>query len=297
MNLFARAAAALSERIEMQRLRNPRASTQASTQVKVALRSLYAEHRRNASSGGSLPSPSETGFRVFSQTDEDGILLFLLAVAGTETRTFVDIGAGDGVHASNCANLAVNLGFHGLFIDADGKRIARGRRFYRRCPDTSLHPPVFVQATVDAENINALISGAGFEGELDVLSIDIDGNDYWIWEAIRCVCPRIVLVEAHVEFGMRNLVVPYKADFAWRKGMNPHYLGASPVALARLAGRLGYRLVAANVYGFNLFFVRDDVAPELIPAIEVEEALRHPRNRERERLFEQVKHLDFEAAP
>jgi hypothetical protein len=264
-----------------------------SPQTQAALRSLYLSYQEQAHAGRPLPSIWDTGLRVFSQFDEDGMILFLLAVAGVGPRKFVDIGAGDGVYASNCANLALNFGFHGLFIEASHERVRRGEQFYSKHPETALFPPVFRQAMVKQSTINQLISAAGFEGEIDLLSIDIDGNDYWIWEAIRCLSPRVVVMETHVEFGMHSIVVPYQEDFLWRPGQHPHYLGASPVAMTRLAQRLGYRLVGANRYGFNLFYLRNDLAQGLIPELAVGDVLRHDRNKERMQLFDAMKHLPF----
>ncbi|MDX6504515.1 MAG: hypothetical protein QOE29_1640, partial [Gaiellaceae bacterium] len=181
---------------------------QTSPATKIALRTLFLRYREQAGSGA-LPSVWDTGFRVFSQFDEDGVLLFLLASGGLETRRFVDIGAGDGVWASNCANVALNLGFHGLFVEARSVEVERGRAFYASHPDSRERPPVFVQSFVTREAIDDLVRGAGFEGEIDLLSIDIDGNDYWIWEALTVVSPRLVVVEAHTELGLADSVAPY----------------------------------------------------------------------------------------
>ena len=92
----------------------------------------------------------------------------------------MDIGGGDGVWASNCANLALNFGFHGLFIDGNLQSVNDGVKFYTKHHDTHLYPPKFTHATVKRGNTNQIIRDAGFEGEIDLLSIDIDGNDYWI---------------------------------------------------------------------------------------------------------------------
>ena len=90
--------------------------------------------------------------------------LFLLATVGVTTRRFVDIGAGDGVFASNTANLALNLGFHGLLLDADAELLARGRRYYARHPDTMLRPPPTVAAHVTPDNVNSIVAGAELRG-------------------------------------------------------------------------------------------------------------------------------------
>jgi len=265
-----------------------------SPSTKIALKSLYMTYRNKVEKGEKLPSIWELGFRVFSQFDEDGIIVFLLGVIGVGPGKFVDIGGGDGIGASNCANLALNFGFHGLFIDRDIEWIKRGKRFYEKHPDTRLYPPKFEHGTVKRSNVNQIISNAGFQGEIDVLSIDIDGNDYWIWDALECVSPRIVVIETHVEFGMNSIVVPYDDDYVWERGMHPQYLGASPVAMTKLARRLGYRLVGTNRFGFNAFYIRNDLGKDLIPEIEVSEVFRHERNKERIKLFEEVKHLKYE---
>ena len=137
-----------------------------------------------------------------------------------------------------------------------------------------VHPPVFVRAFVTRENVNEVVTGAGFTGEIDLLSIDIDGNDYWIWQALECVKPRFVIAEAHPELGREEWVMPYDAQFDARSAPPGTWMGASPAAMTGLADRLGYRLVAGNLYGFNMFFARRDLAEEL-PTIEFDELFRH----------------------
>jgi hypothetical protein len=242
--------------------------------TKIGLRRLQLEYRRALLAGEPLPSAWEIGFRVFSEFDEDGIALFLLAVGGSPTRRFVDIGAGDCVFASNTANLALNLGFDGLFVDAEESRIEHGRRFYARHPDTMVRPPVFARSFVTRENVDEVVTEAGFTGQIDLLSIDIDGNDYWIWQALKCVQPRIVIAEAHPELGREEWVMPYEPGFVARDAPPGTWMGASPAAMIQLADSLGYRPVAANMYGFNIFFARGDVA-ERLPTVALDDLFRH----------------------
>jgi len=248
--------------------------------TKIGLRQLFGTYRSAVEEGRPLPRLRDTGLRVLSEADEDGILLFLLAVLGIDRGRFVDIGAGDCVSASNCANLALNLGFHGLFVEGDPERIGLGRRFYASHPDTRAYPPKTVHAFVTRDNVNDVIRGAGFDGEIDVLSIDIDGNDYWIWEAITCVQPRIVVIETHTEYRLHDVCAPYQAGFDWRQARADDVVGASPVAMRRLGEQLGYRLVGGNRFGYNAFFVRAELGAELVPTIDVEDLLRHDWNRE-----------------
>jgi hypothetical protein len=81
--------------------------------------------------------------------------------------------------------------------------------YYFSHPDTTTFPPKFVCAMVNRENINQIIRDADFSGEVDLLSIDIDGNDYWIWDTLEIIKPRIVVIETHIEFRLNNIVVPY----------------------------------------------------------------------------------------
>jgi len=263
---------------------------QYSPQVKIDQRMLYHLYRREISQGRRLQL-SDTGFRVFSEFEEDGILLYIFAALGVSHRTFIDIGSGDCI-TSNCANFAVNFGWHGLFIDGNPANLSRGREYYAANLDTYLYPPAFVQGFVQRENINELISKNGFAGEVDLISIDIDGNDYWIWEALTVAEPRVVIIETHIEFGMNSIVVPYNKDYSY-PGIHPDYHGASPVAMEKLARKKGYRLVGANNYGFNTIYVKNGIGEDVLPAVSVDSILAHPRNKERYNLFELIKDWDY----
>lgn len=260
--------------------------------TKLAIAALHDTWRASARSGRPLPPGLGLGARVFSQFEEDGLLLYLDAVLELEHRSFVDIGAADGIN-SNCANLALNLGWHGVFIEGNPDLVERGRRFYREHPDSLLWPPVFVQAFITRENINGLIRDAGFSGPIGVMSIDIDGNDYWVWEAVEAVDPAVVVIEAHVEFGMREIVVPYDPAHVY-PGKHPDYFSASPAAMVRLAARKGYRLVGANRYGFNLFFVKRGLHEARVPEVSLEAVLTHPRYFARLDRFEAIKDWKYE---
>jgi hypothetical protein len=254
-------------------------ATATSASTKIALRHVFLRYLAAVADGSHLPGLDDTGFRVFSQVDEDGKLLFLLANLDVRTARFVDIGAGDCVTSSNTANLAFNLGFHGLCIDAREDRIERGRQIYASHPDTTVYPPRTRHAFVTRENVNDLIKDAGLEGQVDVLSIDVDGNDHWIWEAIECVAPSIVIIETHTEYRLHDISAPYVPQFDWRDTRHGEPVGASPVAMTALAGRLGYRLVGGNRYGFNAFYVQESAA-QRIPTVEPGALLNHDWSKE-----------------
>ena len=211
---------------------------------------------------------------------------------GFKTRKFVDIGSGDGIN-NNCANLILNFGFHGLMIDGDPQNIESARQFYSKHIDSKMYPPQFDCEFIKAENINQIITRHGIQGEIDLLSIDIDGNDYWVWKAIECIQPRIVIIETHIEFGRNNIVVPYDADYCY-PGKHPQYHGASPMAMINLGKAKGYRLAGTNSYGFNFIFVRQGEGDKQVPEINLDQALAHPRNLKRSRLFEKIKDWKYE---
>jgi hypothetical protein len=237
---------------------------------------------------------SDSGFRVFSQFEEDGLLLYLAAVLELEPKIFIDIGASDGIN-SNCANLALNLGWHGLFIDGDQIAVERGREFYSRHRDTSLYPPIFKNSFITAENINELVRSTGISGDIGVCSIDIDGNDCWVWNALDAVSPAVVVIETHIEFGAQNVAVPYHPGYRYPPKIHPEYFGASAPAMLSLATKKGYRLVGANRYGFNLIFVRKEIFPDRVPGVSLESVLCHPRHMERLKLFEPIRNFAYVA--
>lgn len=239
-----------------------------------------------------LPYLNDTGFRIFSQNDEDGILLFLFSVIGTQNKIFIEIGTGDGLEC-NCANLAINLGWHGIFIDGNENAVSVGKKFYENHPDTRIFPPLFKVALVNRENINKIISDAEFKGEVDFLSIDIDGMDYWIWEAIDCVDPRLVALEINGKLGTRSITIPYDSNWTYDSENYPHYHGASLTAFNKLAKKKKYRLIGTNRFGFNAFFLRNDICPDILPEVTVESCRTHFVRNMDEDYFAPISHLEY----
>jgi hypothetical protein len=206
-------------------------------------------------------------------------------------KTFVEIGSDDGVN-SNSANLYFNFGWHGLFIDGNKLSIGRGIRFFAKFPHPWFYKPKFLCSMVTRENVNELIENAGYRDEIGLLSIDIDGNDYWVWDAITVIKPQVVIIETHNEFGMNNIVVPYDAEYKY-PGKHPDYHGASPVAMTKLARKKGYRLVGANELGFNFIFVKNGLAEHELPEVSVESVLTHPSVAEGYKKFEPIKDWEY----
>ena len=173
---------------------------------------LMMTYKSMLNSGGSMPNISEVGFKVYSQSDEDGILLYIFSLIGTTSKKCVEICAGNGIEC-NTANLIINHGWFGLLVDGNSSLVEQGQEFYRRHQSTYVYPPPFVCAWITRENVNTIIRDNGFEGEIDLLSIDIMGVDYWIWEAISVVNPRVVIVDYQDIIGPKKaLTVPYEED-------------------------------------------------------------------------------------
>jgi hypothetical protein len=220
-----------------------------------------------------LPRLADVEFRAFSQNGEDGILLYLFSLLGTTNKKCVEICAGDGIEC-NTANLIINHGWTGLLVDGNEANVDRGRRFYAECRDTFVRPPTFIQAWITAETINDLVAGHGFTGDIDLLSLDLDGVDYWVWQALDVVRPRVVVLEYQGVWGPEHAVtVPYRPDFQADFSRTPLYCGASLAAFVKLGRQKGYRLVGSHRLGFNAFFVCDGVGEELFPEVPARDGL------------------------
>jgi hypothetical protein len=193
------------------------------------------------------------GFKLYSQNDEDGIIQEVFRRIGTTARTFVEFGVETGAEC-NTAKLLIE-GWRGLWIEAKADNAdAIRRRFAPFLQDGRL---MLTQDLVTAENIDTLITTGGLAGEVDLVSIDIDYNDYWVWKAITAVRPRVVAIEYNASLRPPlSLTVPYDPHGSW-DGSN--FYGASLEALVRLGADKGYRIVGCSIAGVNAFFVRADL--------------------------------------
>ena len=247
-------------------------------ETKAALIELRLRYHALVHSAAPLPALEDVEFRAFSQNGEDGILWFLFSVLGATNRMCVELCAGDGLEC-NSANLIVHDGFQGLLVDGQDELLQRGRAYYARCPETRRVPPQLKHAWVTRDGIDDLVRGAGFEGEIDLLSLDMDGVDWWIWQALTVVSPRVVVLEYNNRWSEEHSVtVPYRDDF---NTVDPGprgagWFGASLPAFVKLGHDKGYRLVGANRVGTNAFFLRNDVGAALFPEVSAASCLSSP---------------------
>lgn len=200
---------------------------------------------------------SDAEFKVFSQFGDDGIIEYLVSHLDIEHQSFIEFGV-ESYMESNTRFLMQNRNWRGLILDGCSDNIdwIKQQDFYWR------HDLTAVCAFIDAEKINQLIIENGFAGSIGLLSIDIDGNDYWVWRAIKVVDPVIVVCEFNSIFGGQSAVtVPYIPDFQRTKFHHSNlYWGASLGALCSLAEEKGYSFVGCNAGGNNAYFVRNSHA-------------------------------------
>ncbi len=188
--------------------------------------------------------------RVFSQNGEDGVIAEILRRTGTGPRYFAEFGAEFGVE-TNSAVLCDVRGWGGLYIEGGGESFARLQRRYAPRADVTT-----LRSLVTPENVQALFAQGGVPEDLDLLSIDVDGAEYWIWEALTGHRPRLVVVEYNAALDPgRRLVQPRDAG-PWDR---TDFIGASIGALRSLGEQKGYRLVHCELGGNNAFFVREDL--------------------------------------
>lgn len=198
----------------------------------------------------------EAEFKVFSQFGDDGIIQYLIArlEIPQELTSFVEFGVQD-YSESNTRFLLLNDNWRGLVMDGDKGNIESiaARDMYWR------HDLTALCRWIDRDNINAILQESGFAGPIGILSIDIDGNDYWVWQRIEAVQPIIVIAEYNSVFGARQAVtVPYDPAFHRTKAHYSNlYWGASLPALATLGRSKGYAFVGSNLAGNNAYFVHE----------------------------------------
>lgn len=194
------------------------------------------------------------GYRGYSQNDEDGILEEIFRRVGAGRSEFVEFGCGDGSE-NNTLYMLLRGEWRGVWLDGDASNVAAASAL-RSAAELGERLRI-EESIVTAENVNGVLTAAGVSAQPDLLSIDIDGNDYWVWSALEAVRSRVVVIEYNAVFRPPHRVVQrYDPGRRW-DGTN--YFGASLKALEELGTRKGYALVGTGDPGINAFFVRRDL--------------------------------------
>jgi len=210
-------------------------------------------------------------FSVFSQWGEDGIIQFLTSRLDIRNKTFIEFGVEDFAE-SNCRFLLMKDNWRGFVIDGSEKNVEKLKKtalYWRHALEARA-------AFITRENIDLLLQESSFDPELGILSIDIDGVDYYILEALHGWRPSILIVEYNAVFGKdRAVTVPYDSQFVRsQKHFSNLYAGASLPAFVHIADQRGYGLVGVNQAGNNAFFVRRDLLNAAVTEVDVSKAFR-----------------------
>jgi hypothetical protein len=220
---------------------------------------------------------SDYEFKVFSQWGEDGIIQHLIKSIDIKHKTFIEFGVED-FFESNCRFLLMKDDWQGFVIDGSKANTNRlmSSYFYWK------HHLLAKQAFITRENVDKVLQESGFDEDLGILSVDIDGVDYFVLEAITSYKPRILILEFNSVFGgERKITVPYRADFYRTKAHHSNlYWGASLPAMTYLAERKGYALVGINSASVNAFFVRHDLLNQKVEQQTVTQAYHQSNFRE-----------------
>lgn len=217
-------------------------------------------------------------FRIYSQWGEDGIIQHIVSRVPIVHRTFIEFGVEDFVE-SNCRFLMVNNNWRGYVLDGSEKWI----RTLRAASGLWKYDLRAECATITRDNIGALLMQSGFDRDLGILSVDVDGVDYWLLSAaLEVYAPRILIVEYNALFGCdRSITVPYDEAFSRRRAhYSQLYYGASLSALHHLAVQRGYSLVGTESAGANAFFVRNDLVGNGLVALTPKAAFTESRFRQ-----------------
>jgi hypothetical protein len=202
-----------------------------------------------------IRSLAELEFKVFSQWGDDGIIQWLVQHLDIPNQTFIEFGV-ENYRESNTRFLLMNNNWSGFILDGTPKNISRiqNSEYYWQY-ELETHT-----AFIDAENVNELLRMSNFEEDVGLLSIDLDGIDYWVWKSIDCIRPVIAIIEYNSVFGAeRAVTIPYDRFFRRTKAHYSNlYWGASLPALHRLGAEKGYAFIGCNSAGNNAYFVRSD---------------------------------------
>ena len=238
-------------------------------------------------------------FKIYSKHGNDGILLYIFSKIGVKTNSFIEIGIEDG-RECNVSNLALNFGWNGLMIDANPEWVKSALAFYKQKLGEKAKNVKIIPSFVSRENVNDLFKNNHVTGEIDLFSLDIDGNDYWVWQVIDVIKPRVVVLEYNAALGDKSLTMKYNPEHHYQSNRkHPLYFGASLKALTKLSREKGYVLVGCDSNGHDAFFVRKDLIEGKFRELSPEEAFYpNPYNLKDlgslDEQFDLIKDFDFE---
>lgn len=230
-------------------------------------------------------------FKIFSQWGEDGIIQHLINHVHIENKTFIEFGV-ENFSESNCRFLMMNNNWSGFVIDGNKKNIKEIKSSYYFWK----YELKAISEFITKDNINDLLDSSNFEEDLGILSIDIDGNDYYVLDAINKYKPRILITEFNSNFGFHEAIsVPYDKNFyRFEKCSSGIYWGASLKAFIYLASKKGYKFVGTNSSSCNAFFVKKELVPSHLKNINEKSFFNYSKYREARDRNRKLNYLNFE---
>lgn len=219
-----------------------------------------------------LPGIQRYEYSLFSQNGEDGIFRYIFSEIGIKANFFVEIGFE--ITECNSLRLMIKENMGGILIDGVERTV---NNFNEAARQSGYKNVKAINKFIDLENIEqTLMVEGGVPKEIDLLSIDVDGNDYWFWEKIDFVSPRLVIIEFNASLGPElSLAVPYDPLFdRHEKHESGFYCSASITAFTKLANKKGYSLIGCDSAGVNLFFLRNDCLTDNIQTLTPSEVFR-----------------------
>ena len=200
------------------------------------------------------------GIKVYSQNQEDGIIPYIFQHIGIKTKKFVEIGVENSTEC-NTTNLLKNFDWKGIQIEGNKQFYLDGKIKLKRILGKKINNVKLLNSFITTKNVDQILKKNIKKEQIDLLSIDIDGNDFWIWKAINCINPRLVIIEYNSFFGPNlSATIKYNSQFNWDHENKKSYYGASLKALKKLGKKKKYILIGVDNNGVNAFFVRKDLA-------------------------------------
>lgn len=244
--------------------------------VDVGTKNMLMQMYREQAANGEILSFQDVAYSNYSQFGEDGVLEYIFALIGTKNKVVVEMCCGLAAEC-NATNLIINHGWGGLLFDGNEDNITQGKAFFDMLMTRIIHPNL-ISAWITKSNINDLIKGNLVAGEIDLFSLDIDGNDYWLLKSLEVITPRVIILESQMFLGPDlECTVPYSDDFVCGVGefegsKARMHMGASVRAFKTLCEEKGYRLVGKiGIFSPNIIFMKNGVGEEYFPAVAVED--------------------------
>jgi hypothetical protein len=247
---------------------------------------------KNVLNKGNLSSDiRDYEIKIFSQWGEDGIIQHLIEHIDIKNKTFIEFGV-ENFSESNCRFLMMNNNWSGFVIDGNKNNIKdlKSSYYFWKYELTA------ISEFITKENINDLLDISNFDKDLGILSIDIDGNDYYILDAIKKYKPRILITEFNSNFDFNEAIsVPYDKNFyRFDKCSSGIYWGASLKAFIYLAAKKGYKFIGTNTSACNAFFVKNEFVPDHLKNIDEESFYNNSKYRETRDKNGKLNYLNFE---